>query len=218
VSDGGIYVLVVAFRILAGTPLLEPYDCKQWRMLLIAVAQGHPSKFGEARGLFVDFPIYNCDPEKLMVNQLSDLLRDFGTATYKLKKQIGFASDQVALVSILYAKADLNLSRLSKNLIERQKQYRDMLQEFSIQHGTLDPAYTQRLQDGFKCLTQLEVENIQRQHQKGSLGVLTSMAFSVSQRMVEDLEAEDSNFRALLTHFPRLPLILASESPTVHNG
>jgi hypothetical protein len=211
VSDGGIYVLVVAFRILAGTPLLEPYDCKQWRMLLIAVVQGHPSKFREARGLFVDFPLYNCDPEKLMVNQLSDLLREFGAATYKLKKQIEFASDQVALVSILYARADLKLSRLSRNLGEQQEQYRTMLREFCIQHEPSSPAYTERLQDDFKRLTQLEFENIQRQHQKGSLETLTSMAFSISQRMVEDLEAEDSKFRALLTHFPRLPLVLASE-------
>jgi hypothetical protein len=211
VSDGGIYVLVVAFRILAGTSLLEPYDCKQWRMLLIAVVQGHPSKFREARGLFVDFPLYNCDPEKLMVNQLSDLLREFGTATYKLKKQIEFASDQVALVSILYARADLKLSRLSRNLGEQQEQYRTMLREFCIQHEPSSPAYTERLQDDFKRLTQLEFENIQRQHQKGSLETLTSMAFSISQRMVEDLEAEDSKFRALLTHFPRLPLVLASE-------
>jgi hypothetical protein len=216
VSDGGIYVLVVAFRILAGTPLLEPYDCEQWRMLLIAVIQGHPSKFGEARGLFVHFP--ECDPERLIVNQLSDVLRDFRTATHKLKKQIGFASDQVALISIIYAKADLKLLRLSKNLTERQKQYRNMLQEFCIQHDPLGSAYTERLQDDFKHLTQLEFENIQRRNQKDSLGILTSMAFSISQRMVADLEAEDLNFKALLTHFPRLPLILASESPTVHNG
>ncbi|KAG9511484.1 hypothetical protein KCV07_g10140, partial [Aureobasidium melanogenum] len=181
VSDGGIYVLIVAFRIFAGTPLLEPYDCKQWRMLLIAVIQGHPSKFRVARGLFVNFPIYNCDPEKLMTE---------------------FASDQVALVSILYAKADLNLSRLSRNLRERQEQYRTMLQEFCIQHQPSSSAYTERLQDNFKRLTQLEFESIQRQHQKGSLETLTSMAFSISQRMTEDLEEEDSRFRALLTHFP----------------
>ena len=208
-SDGGIYVLVVAFRILAKTPLLEPYDCKQWRMLLIAVVQGHPSNFEEARDLFVDFP--DCDLEGLMVNQLPDLLREFKTATLKLKKQILFASDQVALVSILYAKADLNLSRLSRNLRERQKQYRTMLQEFCIQHEPPSPAYTGCLQDDFKRLTQLEFEGIQRQHQKRSLETLTSMAFSISQRMVEDLEAEDSKFRALLTHFPKLPLVLASE-------
>lgn len=215
-SDGGIYVLVVAFRILARTPLLEPYDCKQWRMLLIAVVQGHPSMFGEARSLFVDFP--ECDPERLMVNQLSDVLRDFRTATHKLKKQIGFANDQVALISIIYAKADLKLSRLSKNLTERQKQYRNMLQEFCIQHGPAGSGYTERLQDDFKHLTQLEFESFQRRHQKDSLEILTSMAFSVNQRMVADLEAENMNFRALLRHFPRLPLILASESPTVHDG
>jgi hypothetical protein len=93
-----------------------------------------------------------------------------------------------------------------------------MLQEFCIQHDPLGSAYTERLQDDFKHLTQLEFENIQRRNQKDSLGILTSMAFSISQRMVADLEAEDLNFKALLTHFPRLPLILASESPTVHNG
>lgn len=185
-------------------------------MLLIALVQGYPSTLEETRGLFVDFP--DCDLEGLLVNQLPDLLREFEAATLKLKKQIMFASDQVALASILYAKADLNLSRLSKNLEERQEQYRNILQRFSIQHGILDPAYTERLQNDFKCLMQLEFEKIQRQRQKCSLGILTSMAFSVSQRMVEDLEAEDSNFRALLTHFPRLPLILASESSTVHNG
>jgi hypothetical protein len=216
VSDGGIYVLVVAFRILAGTPLLEPYDCKQWRTLFIAVVQGHQSKFGEARGLFVDFP--ECDPERLIVNQLSDVLRDFRTATHKLKKQIGSASDQVALISIIYAKADLKLSRLSRNLTERRKQYRNMLQEYCIQHGPLGSACTERLQDDFKHLTQLEFENIQRRHQKNSLEVLTSMAFSISQRLVADLEAEDLNFRALLTHFPKVPLSLAGESPTVCNG
>jgi hypothetical protein len=216
VSDGGgIYVLVVAFRILAKMPLLEPYDCKQWRMLLIAVVQGHPSNFEEARDLSVDFP--DCDLDGLMVNQLPDLLREFETATLKLKKQILFASDQVALVSILYAKADLNLARLSRNLKERQKQYRTMLQEFCIQHEPSSPAYTGCLQDDFKRLTQLEFEGIQRRHQKRSLETLTSMAFSISQRMVEDLEAEDSKFRALLTHFPRLPLVLASERPTVHD-
>jgi len=211
VSDGGIHVLVVAFRILAGTPLLGPYDCKQWRMLLIAVVQGHPSTFEAVRGLFVEFPMYNCDPERLMVNQLSEILREFGAATHKLKRRIGFANDQVSLVSILYAKTDLSLLRLSKNLTGRQEQYRHMLQEFYFQQGPSSSAHTERLQDDFRRFTQLEFEKIQRQHQKRSMEILASMAFSISQRMEEDLEAEDLNFRALLTHFPKLPLGLTSK-------
>ncbi|KAG9868347.1 hypothetical protein KCU77_g296, partial [Aureobasidium melanogenum] len=107
VSDGGIYVLVVALRILAGTPLLEPYDCRLWRMLLASVVQGYPSAIEEARGIFVEFPVYNCDPGKLMVNQLSEMLRGFGTARNKLEKGLGFAKDQVALVSSLYANIGL---------------------------------------------------------------------------------------------------------------
>jgi len=86
-----------------------------------------------------------------------------------------------------------------------------MLQEFCIQYELSNSVYTERLQDDFKRLTQLEFENIQRQHQKGSLETLISMASSVSQRIVQDLEAEELNFKALLTHFPRFPLILASE-------
>jgi hypothetical protein len=180
-------------------------------MLLVAVVQGHPSTFEAARGLFVEFPIYNCDPERLMVNQLSEILREFGAATHKLKRRIGFANDQVSLVSILYAKTDLNLLRLSKNLTERQEQYRHMLHEFYLQQGPSSPAHTERLQDDFRRLTQLEFGKIQRQHQKRSMEILASMAFSISQRMEEDLEAEDLNFRALLTHFLKLPLGSTSE-------
>lgn len=42
-----------------------------------------------------------------MVNQLSEMLRGFGTARNKLEKGLGFAKDQVALVSSLYANIGL---------------------------------------------------------------------------------------------------------------
>lgn len=210
-SDGGIYVLVVTLRILAGTPLLEPYDCRLWRMLLASVVQGHPSTIEEARGIFVEFPVYNCDPGKLMVNQLSEILRGFGTARNKLEKRLGFAKDQVALVSSLYANTDLNLLGLSRSLTGLRKQFRDKLQGFYVQRGPFGSAHTGFLQDQFERLAELEFKTSQRQQQKNSFEVLTVMAKSMSQRMEEDLEAEDLDFRALLTHSSCLPLVSAND-------